>query len=161
MNVVTVVPRDTLWDVYLDIYVHYLLENFPDDFRNTTATELVYDVADMLSKRYEEGGRGLFLLYASQQVMGMSNAWLGDEDAIVLNVAEFYIRPSHQQQGRGRFLYQYVLHWGKQHGAEIVRLETDSFNKTAHCFWNAMGLHIQSADSARTYYAATLLDNEL
>lgn len=159
MNVVTVVPGDALWNTYLDIYTCYLLENFPDDFGNTTAKELVYDVASMLNKRYDEGGRGLFLLYASQQIVGMSNAWFGYEKIIVLNIAEFYIRPSYQQQGLGRFKYQYLLDWGKQHGAQAIRLETDLLNEAANGFWSAMGLHVQSVDGFRVYYEADLSEN--
>ena len=156
MRVVSVLPGDSLWSTYLNVYVHYLLENFSTDFKEITAQSLAENIKVTLSERYKEGGRGFFLLYMSQQIVGMSNVWLSYKNITVLNIAEFYIYPNYQRRGLGRFLYQQMLHWGRQYGVQKAALEADISNTEAHCFWRGMGLHAVSNDDNRMSYEAAL-----
>ncbi|WP_392388354.1 GNAT family N-acetyltransferase [Acinetobacter radioresistens] len=109
-----------------------------------------------MKQRFRQGDRGFFIMYLNDEPVAIANAWLGKDDDIILNVAEFYVRDEYHRHGFGKALWRNVISWGQSLGAVLVELETDEL-KPANFFWKSLGLTVTHT-APRLRYSLTLVN---
>lgn len=55
-------------------------------------------------------------------------------------IDDFCVRSSHQKNGIGRFLFQYIVEYAKAEGASSIQLTVWDFNKGAIKFYETLGM---------------------
>lgn len=146
-------PGSPQWSAFLHLYASYLQQHWPQCFAETA----IEHHHALLQARWEQGGRGLFLLQDGAWPAGLANAWLDRQgDAVTLQVAEFYVSAEWQRRGWGSLLWRTVLGWGQQHGATHIGLEVDADKPVANAFWLAQGLAPLATEGNRIYYGSAL-----
>jgi GNAT superfamily N-acetyltransferase len=150
VQIVEVKPQTSAWHQFLQLTHIYLRENWPESIEADSAVFLPQHASE-LEERIKQGGRGLFLLQASDKNIGIANVYL-DADHRRLNVAEFYIIPSERMQGLGRSFLAGLLTWGAQHGVREIRLEADKGQAAANSFWLRMPLRLDSSSNRNVYH---------
>ncbi|CDG21799.1 Acetyltransferase, gnat family [Xenorhabdus poinarii G6] len=128
-----VTPQSPLWNAFLHLYGEYFQRHWPNVFGNQSEDAIAKAQHVALEQRLQQGDRGLFLLLNADQLAGLANVYLEREEAITLNIAEFYIRDEYQHQKLGYGLWHAMLQWGRNQGATHVHLETD-VGKVANLF---------------------------
>ncbi|SHG80035.1 GNAT family N-acetyltransferase [Pollutimonas bauzanensis] len=151
----TVSPGSSEWPVFLRLYSTYLQKYWPGEFGHSPIEHLIQSNQEMLQFRWEQGGRGLFLLRDGSIPAGLANVWLDKQASVTtLQVAEFYVATERQRQGWGGLLWQAVKRWGQEYGVTRIGLEADADNAAANAFWRAQGLTPLASEGNRIHYGS-------
>ena len=95
--------------------------------------------------------RRLYLLQEAGINIGLANYYYIKTNLNVLNIAEFYIVPSKQQQGYGRAFFRLLLQAGVRDEATLVSGEVDKDLPYANRFWSRLELNLNATGSRNVY----------
>lgn len=146
-------PDAAEWIIFLNMNFIYMSESWPNRMENKTKEAFVAEYDQTLRNRYLEGFRGFFLYYCQKQVIGLSNAYITEENKVkALNIAEFYVEPSHRRKGIASQMKDHIVLWGKEQYATKVKIEVDKDLALANCFWSKFNFTLNSAGSRNVYF---------
>ena len=143
-------PESKEWNFFLEMNYSYMQESWPKQWKHIDQLTFIKTYSLKLIKRIKEGDRGLFLYYSHDNPVGFSNVYLTRKKTI-LNIAEFYIKPEWRRKKFGNEMLNHVIAWGKEQGAEEIRIEVDKDLQKANCFWSSFGCDLDSSGSRNVY----------
>ncbi len=131
------------WEDFLSLSVDYISEGWPEVFTNKSKDEFRKEYDQELRERITHGNRYLYLLKNGPTNIGLSNLYTdkiywppyNKEVSNVLNIAEFYIIPSHRRSYYGSFMVNEIKKIGSSLKCPIVVAEVDDDKLVAHKFW--------------------------
>lgn len=139
------------WQLFLEMNYTYMQENWPQKYSNVTQNTFISDYSKNLIQRIEEGNRALFLYFQAIDPIGFSNVYLSGEKKEVLNIAEFYVVPKKRKQKFGHEMLGHLIEWGKEKGAQELRIEVDKDLVNANLFWSTFGFVLDSSGLRNLY----------
>ena len=143
-------PKCKEWPLFLEMNYIYMQESWPGKWEHIDQSTFINTYSLKLLKRIEEGGRGLFIYYKDKDPVGFSNVYLSNKQTI-LNIAEFYIVSKWRRNKFGNEMLNHVISWGKEQGAEEVKIEVDKDLELANCFWSSFGYRLDPSGSRNVY----------
>jgi GNAT superfamily N-acetyltransferase len=145
--------RSALWQQFVDLSYEYLSETWPERVSGISETGFKAKYEEMLLKRIQEGGRGLFLYYQDHQTVGLSNVYIDRvKNEKILHIAEFYVVPAFRRQGMATRMKDHVVKWGQQHSATLLNIEVDKSLDSSNRFWSSFGFGLDSSGQRNIYY---------
>ncbi len=148
-----ITPQSEDWHIYLDTYVNYLMQNWPQIFEKKNKAEIKKQEEITLHERYLTSRR-LFLLWkkTSGEVLGFANAFLeGEDEKDKLNIAEFGVNDKYRKQGIGRWFIGFIKDFARYNGVLSWVVEVD-LNSQANLFWAKIeNLHLVKSTPRNIY----------
>jgi len=148
MEVQQIAPGDKQWTVFLDAMIDYIIETWPEVVE-TGELEFKLAYEKELIKRLEEGGRGLFLVSDSGDIVGVMNAYVNND---TLHIAEFGVTQKARRKGYGGKMKEFIVQWGISMGAKRASIEVDKDKIIANSFWSSFDDLEKDTSGCRNLY---------
>jgi hypothetical protein len=146
------VENPKLWQEFLDLSMEYIKANWPDEISTSLIDFKKKYEADLL-KRLTEGGRGLFLFKSDVKTVGLGNVYIeSTPKGVVVNIAEFYIKPEFRKQKLGSQFFNLLQKWGFENKARFVYVEVDKDLELANAFWAKQNLKLDDTGKRNLFW---------
>lgn len=146
-------PGCSKWPIFLDMSYTYMSESWPDKVKDKSEELFKREYDELLRRRFDQGGRGLFLYFEKTKPIGLSNVYISEENLEkVLNIAEFYVSPPYRRRGFAKQMKDHLVSWGKEHSATQLKIEVDKNLEKSNLFWSSFGYALDDSGSRNIYY---------
>lgn len=99
---------------------------------------------DALAKQMQEG-QTFLLLFEEDKPVGFASYSKKDEGAGIYKLNKIYLLPNEQGKGYGKVLLSAVEEEVKRHGAKVLDLNVNRYNKAKH-FYERCGYHVHQQE---------------
>lgn len=149
-----ILPDSPDWNLFLNLSVDYLCENFPSVLDEGMPKEtFLRNYEQQLLSRFQEGGRVLLVWSLAGNPLGFANAWVLEKDGeTCMHIAEFSVLEKYRRKGFGKLFVQKLMEVAHQGHATKILAEVDEGIEATY-FWDSiMGNHTHSETKGRDLY---------